>query len=257
MSMKGRSRSVISTAMALVVLLIIPIMFWKYIRSSLVPEFVAREWSTTPVELWEGVITYLSMGFTLLLGIIVYHQSQKINNLDSSQYDIFIGIDKLDYSIDFKDVLIKDYDYNSEFSIIQSFSEEKLGFLTALNVHVKGDDIKDKIVFIPLSLITKNHLLITSIDFKKISLAIYSKSKEIYQQDFYNYANPYYTILGDSSRFSFGVGMVLPSNTDISKISISIHYEIGDQINRTHKKSTSVDLERISDNYYLSSSKSA
>lgn len=251
--MNLKNKSIVSIFAILSLLLAIPIIFWNCIRNSNILDFILNEWSTTPVELWESIITYLSMGFTLLLGVIVYYQSQKINALESSQYDIFIGIDRLDYSWDFKDALIGECNKEQEFSIVQSFSEGAHGYLTTLNVDI-NQDLKKKPLFIPLSFITKNCPLITSLDFQKISLSIVFEDDKIYQKEFYNSAKPIYTILCDGSRFSFGIGMMLSSNLEIAKVSLCIKFDISDQIQRIHSKTVSVDLEKVSDNFYLSSS---
>lgn len=250
-----RSRLAIKLILVILALLCIPFFLLMILTNEQVSIYARTHLSAEPYAVFDSIVNYLSMGFTILLGVVVYYQAQKINDLESTQYDIFIGVDKLDYSYLFDDILIKNASPNSDFYVVQSFSKTRKNFMTSLKV---DSHAKEKPIFLPLSFITKNQLVITSLDFKKIYLTINTEDAKEYKQTFSNVNDigAIHGIFADNSNFLFGVGMMVPDSFKVSQLGLTFDIEVHDQIGRKHTSEIQVSLKNVSNFYYLESSKS-
>ena len=211
--------------------------------------------SAKPYEMLDLIVNYFSMGLTILLGVVVYHQSQKINDLESAEYDIFVGVNRLDYSYMFDDTFTKEGMQKADFCVLQTFSKERKGFLALLDVDLPE---KKRAVFLPLSFVTKNRLLITSLDFREMNLTIITEDFQKYQQHFSKSreVGAFHDILENDSSFVFGVGMMVPDSFKIDELQLDFTIGIHDQIGRDHISTAQIVLKNISSLYYLKSSKS-
>lgn len=250
-----RSKAVINLMLVILALLLVPFILLMILTNERVSVYVLTHLSAEPYEVFDSIVNYLSMGFTILLGVVVYYQAQKINDLESTQYDLFIGVDKLDYSFAFDDIFIKNTSQDSNFYVVQSFSKTRKNFLVNLNI---GLSEKEKPIFLPLSFVTKNQLVITSLHFKEIYLTIITEDAKEYKQKFSNSNNvePIHGIFTDDSNFLFGVGMMIPDSFKVDRLKLMLDVEVHDQIGRNYISKIQVSLKNVSNFYYLESSES-
>lgn len=209
-------------------------------------------WETGGTE-FNSIANYVSVGSTLLLGIVTYKQSKKIDGLEGSKYDVYIGINGLDYSYAFPTFLVEEHMSTDDFLIMQDISNGKKNFFTSLDI---GGEMSNKPVFIPLEFTTKNQPLIVSLDFQKISLAVFATDQVQYKQQFINTRGPSYWQLGNDSRFILGIGMMLPSDLEIDQLALTIQLVAADQLERQNQFNITVKLKSIEKRYHLISSQS-
>lgn len=202
---------------------------------------------------FNSIANYVSVGATLLLGIVTYQQSKKIDGLEGSKYDVYIGINGLDYSYAFPTFLVEEHMPTDDFLIMQDVSNGKKNFFTSLKI---GGEKSSKPVFIPLVFTTKNQPLIVSLDFQKISLAVLATDQVEYKQRFINTMGPSYWQLENDSRFIVGIGMMLPSSLEIDQLALTIQLVATDQLERQNQFNITVKLKSIEKRYHLISSQS-
>lgn len=250
-----RSRATVNLTFIVVILLIVPVLLLKILANDWVAAYCMAHLSAAPCEVFDSVVNYLSMGFALLLGVVVYYQEQKINDLESTEYDVFIGVEKLDDTYTFDHTLIRDTSRESDFYVVQSFSDGKRNFLVNLNTNLPS---KEKTIFLPLSFVIKSRLVITSLDLKKINLIISMEDSGsmAYKQNFCSHADPIHGIFDSDSSFLLGIGMMVPASFQIDRIQLCMKVESYDQIGRVCSSEIQVTFKEVSNLYYLESSKS-
>lgn len=202
------------------------------------------------LDLFNSFTDYFSLGITLFLGVIVYRQSQKINDLESSQYDVFIGADGLDYSLDsLSDVLAESTAEQSDFSIRRDISGGKKSFYTYLKTNFPD---KRQQVFLPISFITRNQPLIVSLKFSEISLAITeSNGKKSAPQKFFNHAEPIHGTFENDTRFLFGISFLLPNSMRIGQVFLHLRIDAADQLGRITPLEITITLQNVDKRLYL------
>lgn len=204
----------IAFPIALVVLLSIPA----------VASYIANTLKVDNESFIGFTIDYISLAISIILGIIVYYQSQQINDLEVSQHDVYLGVENLDYSFDFGDYLTIDKtasNFNSAFFL----SAEQKIILTNINV---GSN-KGKPLLFPLVFVTKNQPLIVSLSIKSIDVTVKEKNIIAYNGIHPIGGHPINTILKDDSRFIVGVGMIVPVEKSIDETNLSFLIEIENQ----------------------------
>ena len=169
-------------------------------------------------------IDYISLAISIFLGIIVYYQSQQINDLEMSQHDIYLGVENLDYAFDFGDYLAVDKTASS-FNSAFFFSAEKKVILTNINVGIN----KGKPLLFPLVFITKNQPLIVSFSIKSIDVTVKENNITAYNGVHPIGGQPINAILKDDSRFIVGVGMIVPVEKCIDETHLCFLIEIENQ----------------------------
>lgn len=251
-----RKSKIVAYIMLIIILLILMLLFLLgVLTNEKVSSYTQAYLSAKPYEMLDLIVNYFSMSFTILLGVVVYCQSQRINDLECAQYDIFVGVNRLDYSYIFDDTFAKEGTQASDFCVLQTFSKERKGFLALLDVNLPE---RKKSIFLPLSFITKNRLIIMSLDFKEIELTIITEDSQKHQQDFLKSSEvgAFHDIFEDNSSFAFGVGMMIPDSIKIDQIQLNFKIGIHDQIGREHICMAQIVLKNVSSLYYLKSSKS-
>lgn len=213
--------------------------------------FLQRHPDIDVLTLFNSITDYLSLSITLLLGVIVYRQSQKINDLESSQYDIFIGATGLDHSLaPLSSVLVENSVDRSDFSVKQSVDTKS--FFTHLKTNFSD---RHRHVFLPIAFVTRNHPLIVSLKFSEIRLVIVESSgKKTEPQKFHNQADPIYGIYADNTQFLFGIGFMLPDEMRVGQILLHLYIEAADQIGRITPLEITIQLQAIDKCLHLVSS---
>lgn len=203
------------------------------------------------LTLFNTVTDYLSLGITLLLGVIVYRQSQKINDLESSQYDVFIGAVSLDHSLTpLSSVLVENSADRSDFSIKQSVDTKS--FFTHLKTNFPD---RHRQIFLPITFITRNHPLIVSLKFSEIQLVVVESSgRKTEPQRFLNHADPIYGIFEDNTQFLFGIGFMLPDEMRVGQILLHLYIDATDQIGRITPLEIDIQLQTVDKCLHLVSS---
>ncbi len=253
-AVKSHTPHKIVFASAFFVFLILPILLvYLWIHSSM-GSFMQERLETNLQGLFDSLTSYLSLGFTLLLGIIVYYQSQKINDLTSSQYEIFIGATDLDYSHTLSNILIEEPSTLSDFSIKRSSIDGRRNFFTHLNTTFQE---KQQPIFIPLSFITKNQPIIVSLAFQDISFALVSQDRQVKNQIFHSQGEKIYCMFEDNTNFLLGIGMMIPNAIKIDEIKLELCVNATDQIGRTTKFKIAVRLKNVEKQLHLVSSQTS
>lgn len=252
---RTRKRSFWFYAIVIAILVILPILFLFFVNIGGVTKFVKCRLSMEPYQLFESSINYLSLAATILLGIVVYRQEQKINDLESSQYEVFLGVVGLDNDYSLGDFLLAGKcPPNPDFVTLQSYSSLDKSFLTSLHF---DSEKSGKPEVIPLVFLVKSCTLITAMHFQKIALEIASKNSVHYQKEFICDDTPVYGLFEDNSKFSLGIGITLPEEVEIDEIKVGFSVTINDQICRVHTKTIEVELKKVNDKFLLSSSKTS
>lgn len=228
----------------------VPLVLMYSSKISVLNSFLKEHPEIEPLDLFNSVTDYLYLGVTLFLGVIVYQQSQKINSLESSQYDIFIGTDGLDDSLTpLSDILVENIEDRSDFFIKQGISDGKMNFLTYLKTNLPN---KQRFMFLPISFVTRNRPVIVSLKFSEISLTIVESSgKKSGPQKFFNRAGPIHWIFENNSRFLLGIGFMLPEDMRVEQILLQIHVNAADQLGRITPLTISITLQNVDEHLYL------
>ena len=213
------------------------------------------ETKTTVGEISAILLNFGSILVSILLAIFVYFQSERINTLEATQYDVFIGVEKIDSSASFATEMVLLSKNNSNLSKYAKLFETTCDDNLALYAYVHISD-KSENTFLPFIFITRNTPLITAIIVKKISVTLDCHENENYQKDFPLDSLPVYKFLSDENRFLFGLGIHGVDKKNIEKGKIQIEFEIEDQIGRTHEKTVELCMVKLDKELRLISSKS-
>lgn len=208
-------------------------------------------------ELCDIVLNFTAIFVTLLLGVVVYFQSERINNLEAAQYDIFIGIERVDMQADIGTELqmisCPQKAKESDVSVFRDLTSETLTLL--VHTHMNQQDKK---LFIPIMFITRNAPLITSIRIKQIDI-IYRKVRNGQNEEVEKClpvnACPICCVLPDNSHFILHFGVHGLYQEDIDEMNVKFHFKVEDQLKRSHNITTDVLLSRIHKELRILSSK--
>lgn len=187
-------------------------------------------------------IDYISLAAPVILCVIVYYQSQQINDLEVSRCDIYLGVEGLDYTFDFGNYLAVDKTY-SGFNSAHFFSAEKKVLLTNINIGTA----KGKPMLLPLVFVTKNQPLIVSLKINSVNVIVKEKNFEIYNGAFTIGGEKINTILKDDSRFLVGFGMIVPFENTIDETHLNFMIEIENQNGHKQEICSKVSLLRTSE----------
>jgi hypothetical protein len=208
-----------------------------------------------PYQMLGASVDLLALSATILLGIAVYHQAQKINNLESSQYDVFIGAVKrvTDYRIGDSLLTEKENDPNY-FTVWKDLSSEKKSYLVLSGFDNDVSVSTQNPIFVPISFLIKCYSVLTFIKIEKISVGIDS-----YQKDWRRRKDSpaICEIFEDNSSFIFGFSLMIPKEKAADVISLTIWLSTSDHIGRIHNKTIEMILKNSEmDGYVLFSSRS-
>lgn len=206
-------------------------------------------------NIFDCLIGYFSIYVTILLAIIVYDQTEKINKLEIMEYDYYVGVLNIDNSLDLGELFFESKEQSSiSYNIINNISVPILN-LNTLNSSIKKGN--HRIVTIPITMITKNKLLICGIKFNEVRIKTINEKEE---------HNDYRIILADedntikmcfenNSKFPLLLGLTL-NNESIHRIIINLKLDIINQYDESKPLEIDVSLLYYENSFYLESTKS-
>ena len=202
-------------------------------------------------------VQYYSILLTTILSIFVFLQNEKINNLERSEYDYYLGTKEIDNSFvlgkRFLNNTSNDLDSNEYFGFDQSIYDNKLIQITSLNLSKEKSNDSHLIAF---NLISKNKLLILGLDFKKIEVELISSNSETIRKTFTGKDALISECIENNSIIPIAFGIIVPKmKGDINRINLVITLKIVNQHNENRyiKIYNSVLCDERS--YYLLSTK--
>lgn len=234
--------------------LVIPVVLIAVLPMPLISNLITKTLNTDNVTFLGLFLDYYSISITLILGIVVYYQADRINNLEASQYNLYIGVEDLDYTFDFGGFFALDK-YSSDFNISHIFTSSKKALRSTVNIG-EGDG---KTLLIPLVFITKNYPLIVSLNFLSVALLVREKNVTLCEDIFHRSDGDIKTLLYDSSKFVFGFGMVIPESYNPDEIHLQFDVIVKDQNSNSQNLKTNVSLYRIKqeEDFVITSSNSS
>ena len=251
--MRSRVKSIIVTLLSLSLIFLLPCLLVILLSSKEFTDLLTNTLAITNSEFIEICISYFSLAISLLLGVIVYFQSQRINELEITQYSTFLGVQEVDYSADLGNMVFSE-EKRCGFWISHSFTSDKKVILAGVNILRKGSA---KSIVVPLVFVTKNQPLIVSLDFQKVTVKLMHCGKELCNRTFENDNEPIYALLSNESQFILGFGMLVSDEWEVDEINLVFQIDVKDQ-NRIGKKIESiVTLHKFGQRpgYYLTSSR--
>lgn len=244
-------------AVIVVVAIIALLTYFGYkILSSNITEIDSK---TSVGEIGDIVLSFFSVTVSLVLGIIVYFQSERINTLEASQYDVFLGVEKVDESTSFASEMIEISDNTENSSLGARLFETTHNDELKLYAHVQMSEQAQK-TFLPLSFVTRNTLLITSLCINRIGIRVEiqegDNQKSKLSKDLQISTAPIYRFLPNNSHFLLGINLHGVDKSTINKINISVDVIAEDQFGRKHSLKIDLDMIKIDKELRLISSKS-
>jgi hypothetical protein len=215
------------------------------------------EVSPSIIDITEIGLNYFSIFVTIVLGIIVYLQAERVNKLEAAQLSIFLGVEKLDYSRSLGTTFLElnpPSDAPSDIRIFQITDQEQLGFFGNISLGGGSDRIE-----LPLIFGIRSIPLITSIQIKRIELILHNHHTP-QRPSFSKSCNlnliPIYRFMPDGSEFDFCFVISRIEKSKVEKIAIKILLGVEDQFSRNHLVETVLDIEQKCEKIHLVSSKS-
>lgn len=228
--MRHSKRTTIVISLAILFVLFIPCLLVYLLSSQSFTKYISTTLDINNSEFIDICINYCSLSFSLLLGIVVYFQSQRINDLEITQYSTFLGVEDVDYSVDLGNRIFGQQ-AQSDFWVSHNFSSDRKVILAGVNLFRRG---AAKSIVVPLVFITKNQPLIVSLHFQRVELQLMNRGTVICNQTLENVNSPIHSLLCNESRFVVGLGMLIPEDWIIDEISVKFIVELCDQNN--HKE---------------------
>lgn len=209
-------------------------------------------------ELSEIVLSFATIVITIVLSLFVYNQAERINKLEAAQYDVFLGIERLDFNenldTELQQISNPIKKRHNDVKLFKGIVNEKV----MLVAHVHMGDGEDTI-FIPFVFVTRNTPLITSLQLKKINIELpltkNGQRKQI--PPFYVDANPVHNVLSDKSYFVLNLGIHGIGQDDVDKMKVTFEMTVTDQLKRNHMFKSQAELSRIHTDIRLLSSQTS
>lgn len=223
--MRGRARMLVVVIIALIVIVMLPIVVCYLLSQAIVTTYLNQILTEPNSNFLQICVGYLSLATTLLLGVVVYFQSNRINDLEVAQYSSFLGILDVDYTVDLDNCI---YVPNGQkgFIISYHFADKNKSMLSSVDFSGGG---QVKSVVLPLVFTTKNQQLITSIHYKSVEVALRFAGTEIARRKFESKSGPIYALLDNESKFSLGFGMLMPDDWNADEVELHFSVCLKDQ----------------------------
>ena len=184
-------------------------------------------------EFFDVILNFLSLEITLALGIIVYFQSQKINKLESTQYQTYFDVENLDYSYTFSDQMLLN-SISGDLSISHFFTPNKKEIITNISF-LDDSTIPTKNKVFPLIFAVKNNPIITSIHFQGVFVTLIHDGKQIAKRKFTSKSDPLHLTLYDGNKIIVGFGITYSQTYSFDEIRIVFSLVAEDQIGNKTK----------------------
>jgi len=223
-------------------------------------------------ELIGYVFEYISIISSLSLGILVYFQSQRINNLEATQFCSYLAVIDVNYSFDMDEKLnVNPIDGNKSSNSKNAFSvgyflssQKKTLFTSIIATYDDQDDYQHnryKGYYIPLEFVSKNQPLIVAMDFQSINIELTSSnltgpSNKVYSGKFYSETGKVFTPLENDSHFTFNINLITNRSLEFNEIKLKLTIIAEDQNGYKQEIITDVLLNKLNNDskYYLTHS---
>lgn len=209
-------------------------------------------------EIADIILSFISLFVTIILGVIVYQQSDRINSLESTQYSVFLGVDQLDLSLPMGTeffLLSKKNDRQSIIKPFQIVDSDDLGLQVNISLS-EGSDLLD----LPFRLITRNAPLITSIDLERIDWRIRyvrDSNRCDYMDGYPVDSMPINRFIEDRSRLTLRVLLNGVPTSQIRRVFLTFKFRLHDQYGREHVNENTMVVEQRYGTFCLLSSQSS
>lgn len=204
------------------------------------------------------IAQYYSVFLTLVLSVIVFLQTEKINTLEKKDYDFYIGINRVENAFELGNTFfISDSPQtylDKSFNLVHSVYNDKVIHFININLDSTSNDFK----IIPINLITKNKLIISSISINEINLKINFSNSNIapLKKEMQGNSSIISGCFDNNSEILFGIGLHIPKyNDDMYSIDIEMQLEVRDQYENIMRFVVSSSILSENNKYYLVSSK--
>lgn len=198
-------------------------------------------------------ISVISICVTIILGIIVYFQSEHINHLEASQFDVFVGIETLESTLELGENYFFQFASSNSFAVSQTIVGDEVQYLTYLPIDYSQGKDESKMV-IPFIFVTKNRPLITNITLEKLAISLHNKDCKTIAKEFTGKhgENNISKLMENSSRLSFGIIMSsIPNLNALTQVNIDFFVTVSDQLSRLHKLQISAICSYLNNKFYL------
>lgn len=227
---------------------IVPVGMVALILTPYATTFISTQLGLDKATAIAAIIDYLALSYAVLLGVVVYRQTERINRLEATQYDLYLGIESIDYSCDLGQCFATKSGQRNGL-ITQAFGGKGRTYL--LNVATGTED--GKTIFVPLSFVIKSRPLVVSICFQKATLEVVSQKHKI-PEEVREIDENINAIFEDGSHFVFGLGLILPEQQNGDEIHFDVVMEVETQIKQKHKIHATATIIWIGDRFDLVSS---
>lgn len=253
MKMSQNGRRIIRIFIFICVLFLPLFLVYKF-HDSLLIKRIEESLSMESSDLLSCIIDYLSLVVALLLGVVAYYQTKAINEIEYLKYSVFVGIEKVDYSIRHEEAF-EWKDFTKGCSIVQSVSCREKNLRAFVNMNTSANTFgTGKLIHIPLVFVTKNEPLIVSVKIQTISIDLLYNNKPIDQKTFRENGDAYHTILNDGDHFNVSLGLIVHDAEIISTIDLAFDILLEDHHGRKHSMRAIATLSNQADGLYLTSS---
>lgn len=254
---KKRLNPCLKIALITVVLLIIPI-FMTIITKVVFANDLEITKTIGYNDIAGLIAQYYSIFLTLFLGIIVFFQTEKINALEKKDYDFYIGTNKVENKFELGNTFFIPNSLSTCSDATFSFTHSIYNDKVIHFINIKMDETSSDFKIIPINLITKNKLMISSICFNKITFKIkFNDSNITSLEKIFMGKNAIISgCLDNDSEILLGIGLNMPKyDVDMFSVDITMQLDIRDQYENITKFIVSNSILSENHNYYLTSSK--
>lgn len=220
-----------TSVIAVIAVIIVPAVVVRAIMIPAVTVFLKESLGMDSATAISAIMDYLSLSYAVLLGMVVYRQTERINQLEATQYDMYVGVESIDYSCNLAGTFATNIKAGgNRFTQVLGKAEPIVLF------NVEGITAGDAGAFlIPLSFVVKSQPLVTSVCFERMCLNILDKSEQQIWQGEYNVNETINAIFADGSHLIFCLGLILPKQRSIGEIDFNLTMVLENQIGQKQK----------------------
>jgi hypothetical protein len=191
---------------------------------------------------------------TLVLGIVVFRQTNYFSKFNSAQHNIFMGVHRLEKNVPLKDNLISLSPEDSRIPIMVSFLDEGYSILTRIKTSDSSDESKTcKVTF---SLMAKTQLMIKSLKILHIGYELKLNSLGDIKGESVITSEPVFCLLENNNNIFVNIDFIGCDKKEVKLILLKIKYRIVDQYDLEHTIVNDMEISCIYSQYILVSNQS-
>lgn len=223
--MENKTKKVITIIVFVVLIVAIPFILHLLITAPNITKYINDTLKIRNGDAVGIIINYASFSATVILGIVVYFQAQRINKLESTNYDFYMGVVDVDYNYETGSKLVIDHS-PSEFHLAHYWTNKQKTIFSSICI---GKGANGSQLSIPLRFITKNKPLITTVCFESVNVTLKENDKVVFNDSFSSNDYTLYSPLEDGTSFVMNFGLVHSSKRLFDEIALSFHVTTTDQ----------------------------